>query len=104
MYSHLKESPKLKDLKAFDKNFQLKESNAFSKSIAIINSGNWLILVYSMMSSIDRTVSNIVLFLTYTFWSSLITKGNTFSNLNARAFEAILVSTFNKEMGRQFLM
>ena len=80
------------------------ESNAFSKSIATINPGIWLILVYSMVSSIDRTASKIVLLLTYAYWSSLIIKGNTFSNLNANAFEAILVSTFNKEIGRQFFI
>ena len=34
----------------------------------------------------------------------LITKGNTFWHLKAKAFEAILVSIFNKEMGSQFLM
>jgi len=85
----MKELPKLRDLKAFEKKFKLKESNAFLKSIATINPGTWLILVYSMMSSIDRTASKIVLFLTYAYWSSLITKGNTFSNLKAKSFEAI---------------
>ena len=39
----MKELPKLKDLKAFDKKFQLKESNAFSKSIATINPAGYLV-------------------------------------------------------------
>ena len=56
--------PKLNDFKTLKRKVQLTESKAFSKSNATIRPGFCLILVYSMISSIVRTASNIVLTLT----------------------------------------
>ena len=66
--THLvKDSPKLKDFNVVVKKFQLKESKAFSKSIATIKPGICFVFVNSIISSIDRTASKIVLPLTYAY-------------------------------------
>ena len=56
--------PKLNEFNALKRKVQLSESKAFSKSNATISPGICLILVYSMISSIVRIASNIVLPLT----------------------------------------
>ena len=56
--------PKFNDFKTWKRKVQLSESKAFSKSDATIRPSICLILVYSIMSSIVRTASNIVLPLT----------------------------------------
>ena len=66
--THLvKDSPKLKDFNVFVKKFQLKESKAFSKSIATIKPDICFVFVNSIISSIDRTASKIVLPLMYAY-------------------------------------
>ena len=56
--------PKLNEFNALKRKVQLSESKAFSKSNVTISPGICLILVYSIISSIVRTASNIVLPLT----------------------------------------
>ena len=54
--THLvKDSPKLKDFNVLVKKFKLKESKAFSKSIATIKPGICFVFVNSIIPSIDRT-------------------------------------------------
>ena len=60
--------------------------------------------VISMMSAINLTLSPINLFLTYAVCCGEIKLGRTFLSLDAKALEIILQSTFNKEIGRQFLI
>ena len=56
------------------------------------------------ISDINLPPSPINLFLIYAVCYVEIKLERTFFNLSERAFEIILVSTFNKEMGRQFLI
>ena len=56
------------------------------------------------ISDINLPPSPINLFLIYAVCYVETKLERTFFNLSERAFEIILVSTFNKEMGRQFLI
>ena len=56
------------------------------------------------ISGINLPPSLIDLFLIYAVCCIEIQLERIFFNLSKRAFEIILVSTFNKEMGHQFLM
>ena len=57
-----------------------------------------------MISAINLPLSPISLFSTYAVCRGEIRLGRTFSGLDTRALEIILQSTFNKEIGRQFLI
>ena len=56
------------------------------------------------ISDINVPPSPINLFLIYAVCCVEIKLDRTFFNLSERAFETVFVSTFNKEMGRQFLI
>ena len=56
------------------------------------------------ISDINLPPSPINLFLIYAVCYVENKLERTFFNLSERAFEIVLVSTFNKEMGRQFLI
>ena len=71
--------PKFNEFNALKRKDQLSESKAFSKSNETIRLGICSIWVYSI-------------------------SGKTFTKRIARAFEAILTSTFKREIGPQFLM
>ena len=56
------------------------------------------------ISDINLPPSPINLFLIHAVCCVEVKLERRFFNISERAFEAILVSTFNKEIGRQFLM
>ena len=60
--------------------------------------------VISMMSAINLPLSPINLISTYAVCCGEIKLGRTFLTLDARGLEIILLSTFNEEIGRQFLI
>ena len=57
-----------------------------------------------MMSAINLPLSPVNLFSTYAVCCGEIKLGRTVLTLDARGLEIILLSTFNKEIGRQFLI
>ena len=82
--------PKLKASRHFARNFQLTESNAFSKSTESRIPLVLFLVVYIIMSSIIRMLSSMNLFLTYPVWSSSISWGRNSIKLLAKAFAKIL--------------
>ena len=80
------------------------ESNAFSISIVTKNPPILLRSQTLTISDINLPSSPINLFLICAVCCVEIKLERTFFKLPERAFEIILVSTFNKEIGRQFLM
>ena len=78
--------PKLKASRHFARNFQLTESNAFSKSTQSRNPLILFLVVYIIMSSIIRMLFPMNLFLTYPVWPSSISWGRNYINLLATVY------------------
>ena len=79
------------------------ESNTFSMSIVTKNPPILLGSHILTISDINLPPSPINLFLIYAVCCVEIKLERTFFNLSERAFEIILVSTFNKELNSHFL-
>ena len=80
------------------------ELNAFSMSIVTKYPPILLRSDILIISDFYLSPSPINLVFIYAVCCVKITLERTFFNLSGRAFEIISVSTFSKEMGRQFLM
>ena len=80
------------------------ESNAFSMSVVTKNSPILLRTHIITISNVNLPPSPINLFLIYAVSCVEIKLERIFVNLSERTFEIILVSTFNKGIGCQFLM
>ena len=96
--------PKPNFFKTVRMNLWSSESNAFSMSIVTKNPPILLRSHILTISDINLPPSPINLFLIYAVCCVEIKLERTFFNLSEWAFEIILVSIFNKEMDRQFLM
>ena len=75
-------------------------------SISIVTKNPFLLRtpVISIMSAINLPLSKINLSSTYAICCGEIKLGRTFLRHDARALQIILQSTFNKDIGRQFLI
>ena len=87
----MKEGPKLNACKTL----KLRESKAFSKSMATKIPDISLFIVCSITSSIVLMASKLVLPLTKALWWKWIISGSTFCNCSAKVLDAIFASTLN---------